>query len=505
MILAIRCDKPSFKKIEFKKGLNIILADRTKESDTKDSRNGLGKSTLIEIIHFCLGSKISGKDNVLGNEMIKGWTFSMDMEISGRKITINRNTEKSNIVTIIGDFTGLPIQPNEDTVTGEKYLKIDDWNDLLGSIIFGLPTNQDDKYTPTFRSLISYFVRRGRDAFSTPFEHYRKQLEWDKQVNNAFLLGLQWESAQKWQVLRDQENVIKNLKGATKTGLMSNLLGNMGDLEVNKFQLEQKISRETGQLNSFKVHPQYEGIEKRANELTAKIHENVNSIVSEQLFIDYYQKSYEDEGPVEIKTIVEVYEQARVLFPEYVTQRLVDVENFHQNIILNRKNFLINEIDRLKKLVDERKNIVKSFTEERANLLSILQTHGALEEYNRLQQLHLQTVSQHNEITAKIENLKKIEHGKSEIRIAKETLLITARAENEARQSSRESAISFFNSNSEALYNVPGKLIIDIGPTGFIFEVVIERSASQGIEQMKVFCYDLMLAQIWSTRNVAIF
>ena len=73
---------------------------------------------------------------------------------------------------------------------------------------------QDGKYPPTFRSLICYMARRGRDAFSTPFEHYRKQLEWDKQVNNAFLLGLSWENAQAWQKLKDNEAEFSTLKVA---------------------------------------------------------------------------------------------------------------------------------------------------------------------------------------------------------------------------------------------------------------------------------------------------
>lgn len=55
MIYSISCDQPSCKAIEFKPGFNVILAERTKEATNRDSRNGLGKSTLIEIIHFCLG------------------------------------------------------------------------------------------------------------------------------------------------------------------------------------------------------------------------------------------------------------------------------------------------------------------------------------------------------------------------------------------------------------------------------------------------------------------
>ena len=54
MIRTLRCNQSSFHKVTFDRGLNVILADRTKEETKKQSRNGLGKSTLLELIHFCL-------------------------------------------------------------------------------------------------------------------------------------------------------------------------------------------------------------------------------------------------------------------------------------------------------------------------------------------------------------------------------------------------------------------------------------------------------------------
>ena len=77
MIRAVRCDQPSFRTVDFQPGLNVVLAERTKASTTKDSRNGLGKTTLVEIIHFCLGSNAT-KGRGLLKEPLSGWTFSLD-------------------------------------------------------------------------------------------------------------------------------------------------------------------------------------------------------------------------------------------------------------------------------------------------------------------------------------------------------------------------------------------------------------------------------------------
>ena len=87
MIVAVRCNMPSFRAVEFDQGFNVVLADRTKESISTDSRNGLGKTTLIEIIHFCLGSHTRGNQGLVATHL-KGWSFSLEMRIDGREFIV---------------------------------------------------------------------------------------------------------------------------------------------------------------------------------------------------------------------------------------------------------------------------------------------------------------------------------------------------------------------------------------------------------------------------------
>jgi uncharacterized protein YydD (DUF2326 family) len=130
-----------------------------------------------------------------------------------------------------------------------------------------------------------------------------------------------------------------------------------------------------------------------------------------------------------------------------------------------------------------------------------LQTHGALAEYTTLQQRHVQIMTGLEEVKTRIDNLRKFEREKSNLKIEKERLLVEAQSDYEERQEIRQRAISLFNANSETLYKAPGRLIINVDTTGYKFQVEIERSTSQGVEQMKVFSYDLMLAQLWSERE----
>lgn len=80
LIHRIKANQSSFKTVEFQPGFNVILADTTEASGKKDSRNGLGKSTLITIIHFCLGATLERK-NKLHVSSLRGWTFSLDLTL----------------------------------------------------------------------------------------------------------------------------------------------------------------------------------------------------------------------------------------------------------------------------------------------------------------------------------------------------------------------------------------------------------------------------------------
>ena len=88
MIHSIKCDKQSFQTINFNPGFNVVVTERTKEATKKDSRNGLGKSTSIEIIHFCLGGN---KGETLSKPELDDWTFTIDIDFVGKRYSITRN------------------------------------------------------------------------------------------------------------------------------------------------------------------------------------------------------------------------------------------------------------------------------------------------------------------------------------------------------------------------------------------------------------------------------
>ena len=74
MIHKVFANNSSFHSVIFEKGFNVVLAEKDSSDDDKDSRNGIGKSSLIEIIHFCLGSDLK-RSKTLSKNFLKDWIF----------------------------------------------------------------------------------------------------------------------------------------------------------------------------------------------------------------------------------------------------------------------------------------------------------------------------------------------------------------------------------------------------------------------------------------------
>ena len=499
MISSVRSNMPSFKEVEFTPGFNVVLADRTKESTRGDSRNGLGKTTLFDIVHFCLGAQARRNQGLLVTPL-KGWTFTLEAKIEDRYLAVTRSTDEPNRVQLQGDVDDLADVGERQN--GGLAVRIADWNTFLGQQLFGLGLEEPVPiYRPTFRSLFSYFVRPNRDAFSSPFNHHRNQKEWDKQVNNAFLLDLAWQHAGELQQLKDYENTLNELRRAARDGLLQGLIGNLGNLEAERTRLDSEIRQQSETLQSFRVHPRYAEIEQAVNSLTSRIQQMSNANIADGRLVELYRSSLEGDQDPDTDEVLEVYQEVGVTMPDIVRRRLEEVQDFHRQIVANRRAYLQSEIQRVASDRSQRSLEQQAEIEKRAQLLEVLQTHGALQEFTALQELHLDLVSRRNDVENRISNLQRFEQGRSEVRVSRELLLQTARRDFEERREARATAINIFNSNSQALYSAPGNLVVSIADTGFKFDVDIIRSGSQGINNMKIFCYDLMLAHLWATKQ----
>jgi len=503
VIRKVSANRRGFRNVIFTPGVNLVLADRSKSAGEKDTTNALGKSTLIDIIDFCLASNVAPRKG-LRVDALQGWAFTVELSIAGNDVSVTRATDTPTFFAIEGKTEGWPIQPSENK-EGMLGLDAKKWREVLAWAMFGLTESSTTrKYKPSARSLLSYFIRNQPAAYNTPFKHFDTQKVGDIQIHNAFLLGLDWEKAALWQQLKEQRNALDALKNAIKTGAVDGELESLGELEAERLLLSTQLERERETLSNFRVLPQYREIETQANTLTAEIHALVNANVTAKRRLERYRETVVAEGAPPDGRLEALYAEARVVLPDAVVNTLAAARAFNEQIVANRREFIANEIAALESGLDARNAEIAALTEQRAGYLGILAGQGALEELTQLQELYAATRLKVDGLTNRITQLRQMTTKADTIKVETVELKRAATLDYEERRPLWSRALGLFSDFSEHLYKTPGRLVIDIDDTGYRFDVEIAGSPSEGINKMKIFCYDLMLICFARQRGLGI-
>ena len=503
MIHGVYANKESFNAVTFGPGLNVILADRTEDSTERDTRNGVGKTILLEIIHFCLGGR-AVKRQGLQFDALRDWAFTLDISIGRNRVRVTRFVSRHNNIYIDGSTEGWTEQPGMD-IFGKAYFKVEQWRLLLGKLFFDIPyPERFPKFNPSYRSMISYFVRRTPDAYNSPFRHVRQQGTFDSQLHVAYLLGMNWEYAAQWQALKERDEWIRAFEKAVTSEVRENNFGSVGELETRRIQLQQEVAEYGKALESFRVHPQYESIQQEADRLTLEIHRFTNENVTYRRLLTLYEQSIREESPLAGMSVERLYEEAGIVFSDTIKRTLLEARSFHQAIVENRRIFLEDEVKRIRGAIDENLRTINYLTNQRSELMTVLETHGALQEMNRLQEEHVSRLSEYERLQAHLQEMRDIQSTKLNIRAEKLRLAQVAERDHEERRPLWSEAVKIFNEHSQALYNSPGTLVIDVRDVGYKFQVDIDRSGSEGIEKMKIFWFDLVLLQLQRERDQGI-
>lgn len=129
MIHGVYSSKSSFKRVQFDKGLNVVIAERKETSDKKKTTNSRGKSTLISIINFCLGSDASRSGLCI--EKLSGWDFTIDITLLRHRVQVTRETDNPNKFFILGNTDNWPFKLEHDEKLDKYFLGLDKWKQLL--------------------------------------------------------------------------------------------------------------------------------------------------------------------------------------------------------------------------------------------------------------------------------------------------------------------------------------------------------------------------------------
>ena len=357
MIFAVNANESAFRSVNFKPGLNVVLAHRREESTRRNTRNSLGMTTLLSVIHFCLGGDEKLKDEFL-DKNLQDWVFSVDLLLGDERISVSRAIDNSSKVEIDADsgwlnqycitkFSNSPLQTKMDlgNLREKGKLSVKEWQTILGKGIYDLKDDENFAHQVTFEKLIRYDIRL--DQFEKPFEFRPRQFKKDIHLSNAFMLGLNWQYASKWQEINGRIEAIKSEQNVRKEDvhLLAEMPTTIGELETERDRLQRHIDKTDADLSQFRVHPQYTEIESEANNLTRQIHDHSNHILQLKRLIDFHDLSVREEQPGGDSEVIELYEEAGTVLAAPLVKRLQeDVKAFHAQVTRNRREYLRSEV-----------------------------------------------------------------------------------------------------------------------------------------------------------------
>ena len=504
MIHRIYSNLKSFRELQLTSGLNVLLADKSKDASDKQTRNGAGKTSLIELIHFVLGGNV-GTDSIFRSQTLALWNFGLDVDIGGERIAIERSGgAPARIKIASGNTSNWSIQPKPNRQTGALTISNAQWKSVLAELAFGLPSDRataHGKFSPTFRSLLPYFVRRqDSDGFLSHDAHSSKQAPWDRQVGISFILGFDWSVSQRFQLLREQEKVIKQLKASARKGVLPGFRGSAASLRTQVTLAEAKADTLKQQLDAFNVVPEYESIEREATQLTRDINRLSNENTADRQLVDQLNQALGNERAPEAGDLESVFLEAEIVLPDLVTRRLAAATEFHQAIIRNRRAHLRSEIARTLNRIDQRDGEKAAKGARLSDLMRILESGGALDQYTLLQDEYSRLRTDAEALKQQLVTAERLESAQTKAEIERRQLQERLRQDFHEREAALEEAIVLFEELSKALYERErtGSLTVDATENGPIFEVHIDAKRSHGITNMQVFCFDMMMAVIVS-------
>lgn len=499
MIRRFSSDLASFKALTFKPGLNILLADKSAGASDRQSRNGAGKTSFVELVHFLFGAE-ARKESIFRSPDLVDWTFDAAVDIAGQAVSAARSGARPSRIMINGDVEGWPVPPQFNREAGLYELSNENWKANLGALWFGLPVTTGDeaeRFQPSFRSLFSYFARRQLDGgFQRPMQHATVQPPWNQQVSICYLLGLDWTIPGKFQELRRQEKVAQELRKAAKGGDLGRFFGRAADLRTRLTVAEARTIRLRQQLTNFEVVPEYKELEREANEITREIDGlNVENVVDGDL-LQQLRASLNGEAAPDLGDVTKLYAEAGVVLSDMVRRRFDEVERFHRTIIENRRAHLSAEIASAETRIAERDRRTIERDRRRRQIMTVLRSGGALEHYTSLREEAGRAEADVEGLRQRLETAERIESTKAELDIERANLTKALRDDIHERSDIIREAILAFEALSESLYEKAGSLTISETGSGPQFDVHIEGQRSKGITNMQIFCFDLMLTEI---------
>lgn len=472
-LLKLTSSNPKFRTINFEKGLNIVVGTQlTKEQ--KKSINGIGKSMSLSLIHYMFGSSFKSKtDKKLKEYLSKYGDFILTFIHREKEHIIKKNFSQTEFY-LNGKEIKQSIYPKE-----------------LNKLFLG---NTESK--PTFKQTFNCFARK----YSSETSYYSNVLaqqarpieDYYQRYTNLSLLKIDLKLVEESYDIKNKLSKLENAKTTIEEYKKALDSSNINDIK-------DEIKKLNTQLQNFIIAENFDALKQKADDLTSQLNEFRNKVFFNDNKLKRKEISLEDSKNtnIDIKKIEKLFNEANFFFENRVTKRLYQAQEFHTNLIINRKKRLSIEIRDLKTLLIQLQTDKESISTKRDTILKDLNNSGALEERDSLKD-RIKTLEAEKNDLEKYENvLSDFKKDKSDLDVKNAIIKQESISYLEKNQGQHNDIERIFRDLVKQFYDNQGGLFkIEEAPTAkYLFNINshVPKEGSQGVGEVKIFCYDVLL------------
>jgi len=473
--------------VVFKEGINIVLGRYS--SSTNKEINGIGKSTLVRLIDYCLLSRKAKNDyfNPSRYPFLEGHSIILRFEINGIDFEIKRFFSESNKI-LFGEEGNLQEY-------SESELK-----EILGSEFF--KSYNPTYYEPTwFRKLIKFFIkddinhheRKIPYNFVSPYE--RKNL---LIVYNFYLLGLPNHNLYQLEEYDREISKLKEIKKKIVSSVESEFGKKIDELRGELLELEEKVKDFQKVLEEFNFAKTFEDLENELVKITTRISKLLPRIQELKRKLEYIQESYQIEIEVDIEETARYYEKLQRELGRFIRRSLEDIINFRKSLAENRKKYLSRKEKELKEELNRLWKEYYQLENKRQKIYKILDSKG---EFSAIKTMYERLLEEATKYQRLKEAVQKIEEIEEEIREKERNVEAFYYRVVEDYANHREKIdklnLSFRDITRKCTATSEGSyLLIELGDDRhhpINIKVDIPKSFSHGRNQLKILLYDLCI------------